>query len=596
MKSQSLFKYLLLFCFFTLSVNVNASHIEGGEITWTCNGSGEFIFQVKTYKDCSGIPGPGSIVLNTDAPGFLTGIPCTLISSVDISPTGPGCPTCATPNGQVTAVLQLIYTSSPIVINGVPPLAGWYFAYIDCCRNGAITNLSAMGSGNFILRAIMYPFNNSNTSPCFDSSPQFAEAPTLAVCTGDSINYSHAAFDAELDSLVYEWAQPLDGSSYPSASYPFSFGYSYTSPIPSTMQNASNVPATMDSSSGMISFFSFSMGSFVTVTKVTSFKCGIKTAEIFREMQVSISPCPIGAGVYNTAPDIVGGLNVEDIYVLAGDTVFRNISATDIEYLSAANGGAPQSVTLTAVSPHLGLNDTSYSVGCLIPPCAAMSSATPITSPWAVSSDFTFPTACAHAGFSNGCLQHQRCFSFLFKFKDNVCPFNGITNKILNVYVTGPEIVASGNNLFINYLGASFQWCLNGVPIPGATDTIFTPTLSGIYTVIATNGSGCNMLSNAINRSVASVFALPGNERTIYVFPNPLNSSHTLNIQLKDVKPGVASIGIFDNAGRRVKNISPELLTSSDMLVLDISDLAAGYYSVKFNDKSGELTTSFVVQ
>jgi hypothetical protein len=442
----------------------------------------------------------------------------------------------------------------------------------------------------------MYSFNGSNTSPCFDASPQFAEAPTMTVCSGDNINYSHAAYDLELDSLTYEWAAPLEGTTYPSPSYPFAAGFNFQSPTPGPSLNPLNIPATIDANSGLISFTSYTNGAFVTVTKVTSYKCGVKTAEIFREIQFVVDVCAISTGINNTAPDVTGGVYVEDVNVLAGDTVFRTVGATDFEFLSAANGGGFQSVTMDVASPHFGLNDTSYTNGCLVPPCAVMSNLMPKTGVATSGSDFVFPTACSHAGFSSGCLQHQRCFSFLFKFKDNFCPTNGVTNKILNVYVTGPEIVTSGNDLIISYPGASFQWCLNGVPIPGATDTIYTPLASGIYTVIATSGSGCSMLSNPVNRSVASVFALPGQDRTVYVYPNPVNSNRTLNVQLKDVLPGQSVIFIYDNSGRRVKSVTAKLNTTSDMLILDISELKAGHYTLSFTDKLGELTKSFVVE
>lgn len=586
----------ILLSFFLGYSSVYASHLEGGEITWTCNGSGEFIFKVKLYRDCNGVTAPGSVTLTTDAPGWGSGIFCNQILTKDLSPTGPGCPTCGAPNGFASAVMECVYESAPISISGVPPTSGWYFVYIDCCRNAAVTNLSAAGSGDFTLRAIMYPFNGANTSPCFDASPQFAEAPTMSVCSGDNVNYNHAAFDPELDSLMYEWAVPLDGTIYPSPAYAYAAGYNYQSPTPGPSLNPLNVSASIDASSGLISFRSYTNGAFVTVTKVTSYKCGVKTAEIFREIQFVVDNCTISAGVNNTSPDLNGGLNVEDVTVLAGDTLIRSVGATDYEFLSAANGGALQSITMDVVSPHFGLNDTSFTNGCLIPPCAAMNNIMPRTGIAFVASTFKFPSACAHAGYSNGCLQHQRCFSFLFKFKDNFCSTNGITNKILNVYVSGPEVVASGNDLMISYPGASFQWCLNGVPIPGATDTIYTPVASGIYTVIATSGFGCSMLSNPVNRSVASVFALPGQDRTVYVYPNPVSANRTLNIQLKDVLVGQSVLFIYDNTGRRVKSVSTILNTTSDMLILDISELKAGLYTLSFTDKLGELTKSFVVE
>jgi len=45
---------------------------------------------------------------------------------------------------------------------------------------------------------------------------------------------------------------------------------------------------------------------------------------------------------------------------------------------------------------------------------------------------------------------------------------------------------------------ATFQWYLNGNPIPGATGSSYTATAAGTYTVVATNGSGSTTSSAAV--------------------------------------------------------------------------------------------------
>ncbi|MBK9319998.1 MAG: hypothetical protein IPM91_15180 [Bacteroidetes bacterium] len=94
----------------------------GGEITWECVKSGpnigRFIFTVKLYRDCNGVNGPNSINLETNAPGYAGGILCNLITQTDISPVGPGCPTCANPMGFANAVEEFVYKSAPIFITG----------------------------------------------------------------------------------------------------------------------------------------------------------------------------------------------------------------------------------------------------------------------------------------------------------------------------------------------------------------------------------------------------------------------------------------------------------------------------------------------
>jgi len=120
-------------------------------------------------------------------------------------------------NGDVGAVEEYIFeTLNPITLTGVPPAQGWQFTWDNCCRNGAITNLTNPSSEGFTLRASMFPFLDPITGvatpadPCFDSSPEFKEQPKTILCTGFPFSYSHNAYDDELDELIYNWARPLD--------------------------------------------------------------------------------------------------------------------------------------------------------------------------------------------------------------------------------------------------------------------------------------------------------------------------------------------------------------------------------------------------
>lgn len=582
---------LLLFPIFS-----NASHLMGGEITWRCDGNGSFVFQVKLYRDCNGIPGPGSLTLTTNAPASGGTISCSLLTQIDISPQGIGCPSCLTPMGLSNAVEEFIYESAPVQLSGVPPAGGWYFYYNDCCRNGAISNL--LVNGDFTLRAFMYPFSGQNVNPCLDNSPYFAEPPTLGICTGDPVSYGHIAIDIDLDSLQYEWAHPLENG-FPGTNVPFTTGYSYQSPLPGLTQSPLNIPASLDPNHGIISFQSVTPGSFVTVTKVSSYKCGQLVSEIFREVQVTLIPgCFITTNppVLNTAPDLNPNTPLDSVSVLAGDTLFYNINATDLEFLTASAGGSIQSLTLTSKGMAFGTHDTSYTTGCLIPPCAVLTHTSPFTMPAVISENMVWPTACAHAGFNNGCLQHARVFPFAFKINDNFCPAQGVVFKSLLAYVTGPLIYAVGNSLAVSYPGVSLQWYLNGVPIPNATDTIYTPTQGGIYSVIATTGSGCLMMCNSVNKVLSGIESAEENVPSIKIFPNPAAGTSILNVLVRNMPTGSNVMNVTDVSGRLVKQI-PLLVSSADEhLLIDLSELSKGVYSISLKGKVNIVQCTMVLE
>ena len=466
---------------------LHASHLMGGEITWRCAGT-SYIFTVKLYRACEGITAPPSVQLNTNAP--VGAINCNPIAVNDLTPTGNGCPFCfpAPPVGTANAVEEHIYESAPIALNGVPPATGWYFAYTDCCRNTSITNLGNSGTGSFTLRALMYPYNGTNTNPCFDNSPQFSERPQMATCSGDTTLYNANAIDIELDSLTYSWASPLDGGSYATSSpYPFAFGYSANSPLPSTNQNPSNVAVTLHPSTGVVKFFSVTSGVFVTCTKVTAYKCGIKVAEVFREIQIAlVAGCnqpnlPPVNGALNTAPDITNQANVNyyDVIdtVYAGDTVQYDIYAKDFEYLKNIIPLQLQSISLSATSVMFGTNYTSTTTGCLYPPCAVLmqlngfptpliDTTPPIQPVWIsglMKFRFKWVTDCNHLDKTVGCTTAKSVYNFVFKVTDNFCPSPSVNFNTFTIVVKAPPAV----------LAARFK-CLDVLP-NGNTSLTFLP-------------------------------------------------------------------------------------------------------------------------
>lgn len=583
---------ILLFLIFVSPLY--ASHLMGGEITWRCNGTGQFVFQVKLYRDCNGVPGPQSINLVTNAPGG--NISCLLVSQNDISPQGIGCPTCPNPMGLSNAVEEFIYESAQLSLNGTPPPTGWYFYYNDCCRNASIVNLSTQ-QNDFTLRAFMYPFSGQNTNPCMDNSPYFPEPPTLGVCIGDTISYGHVAIDNDLDSMHYSWDHPLENG-FPGTNVPFNSGYSYQSPLPGPTQNPLNYAAVLDPNHGIITFKSVTSGSFSTVTKVSSYKCGQLVSEIFREVQITlIANCIISTNptVYNTAPDLYPNLPVESISIVAGDTLFYSLMVTDFEALTSSAGGGPQTMTLNANGMAFGDGDTSFNNGCLLPPCAVLTLPTPFSGPLMFVENMTWPTVCAQAGFNNGCLQHVRVFPFLFKINDNFCPAQGVVYKSLLVNVTGPLIYITGNSLAVSYPGVSLQWYLDGVAIPNATDTIFTPTQSGIYSVIATTGSGCMMMCNSVNRVLSGVNSIENETSSLQVFPNPSAGNNIVNVLLHNAKTGSNMIRVIDITGKMVKQIPIYVSTTNEHLLIDLGGLSKGIYTIQMYLGSKEIQSKIVL-
>ncbi len=516
----------------------HASHGMGGEITWTCLPSGQFKFQMKFYRDCNGIPGPVTVSLNTTVPG-VPNIPLALISQTDISPVGllpngvSSCLTC-TQGGSIPVpglVEEFIYQSAPIVLPGIPPSAGWVFSWGECCRSSALTNITGAGSSGFRNRAVMYPYQLTTTSPCFDSSPFFTEKPSTIICTGLPFKYSSGAIDPEHDSLVYSWANPETDAG---AIIPFAPGYSVNSQLPSPVQNPINVAAVLGSSTGEIAFTSFTGGYFVTVISVSAYKCGIKVAEIFREINVVLNNnCPpVFSGPNNppvmNAPFIDPGTGLLTSYsdtVSAGDTVNFLLSITDFDLFL---NGAGQTITVVGSGAQFGTNYIDPAAGCLIPPCATISGGLPVIFNIGGQINFNWVTTCEHAlGSDTLCTNTSNTYYFTIKAMDNYCPANGTTLATiaitvreipLPVSVSGPPGICAGDTIVLTASGSqSYLWNT------GQTDPVLLVTEPGVYYVTGDTAAYCTgpSLPIYIGQGTIPNVAITASEDTLCYYGQP---------------------------------------------------------------------------
>ena len=430
---------------------LSATHYMGGEITWTCTPQGNFRFTMKLYRECYTSGGSSAAtfgateILTTTAPGFPS-ITMTRIALTDLSPQC-GCPGGATiycpgmpaGNANMGALQENLYTSDAsypngVPLTGIPPVTGWSFSNTTCCRN---SSANIPGQPAYWIRAMMYPYNNTNVSTCFDNSPKFDERPSTVICTGYPYTYNHVASDVELDSLAYEWAQPCSAANTPIVA--FSPGYTFNSPLPGPLQNPLNVAATINPLTGVISFTSYTNGAFVTVTKVTAYKCGIKVAEIFREMQVVLLSCGSNNPPVVTPPfqNALGQYTLYNTTVYAGQLVNFSISATDFEYCPGATPPTPQTLKLFAVGAQFGAPINPG--GCINPPCANLTPTptftVPLTGQFGVQTSFSWQTTCAHLATNVGCGSTSNTYNFLFKTMDNFCPAPGIRYATVTITV-----------------------------------------------------------------------------------------------------------------------------------------------------------------
>ncbi len=488
-----------------------ATHLLGGEITWECIKSGpnagKFIFKMLLYRDCgtgTATIGTGNQTLQVHNNPNLSSITMYYQYKADISPgvNGNCNPNimCNQVGSGMGAVEEYYFESLPITLTGTPPPNGWVFTWTSCCRPGTITNISSAGSQGYTLRAIMYPYNNQNVNPCFDSSPKFAEKPRTIICPGYLFQYNHNATDPELDSLRYEWAPAygqlgIGGWNPPSnpSIVPYVAPYSFNNPSPGN-------PTINPNTGEIVINNTTTIGSFATCVKVTAYKCGIKVAEIFRDIPIIYGNCSGGGNnnnpptVYiNAQPLTIGATIIDTVEV--GDFISFNLSSLDFDL---NNGTTPQINCVQPSGIQLGAGLTNPNSGCLNPPCAYFSGGVnngKICAPTGFNTTFNWQITCNHLGFNQLCFQQNNVYTFVFKVTDDNCPIQGLNFYTYKVVIKSPPAIPSPVIRCANVLpDGSVELTWKNPPFPTYKDSnsfygyvIYTSnSLAGPYIVVDT--------------------------------------------------------------------------------------------------------------
>lgn len=554
-----MFKQILtLITLLFLSFSGKASHVMGGDITWTCQG-GNYVFQLVFYRDCNGaIINTGSETIDVWGHPSISTITLNYVSSSDVSPTctpvtgSPvplDCGIGASGGNGAGAIEKAVYRSNPINLVGTPPASGWIFTFQDFSRSAGITNLVDPSNAGITITAKMFAIPGGAAGTCVDNSPQFLQEPYFVSCTGEAYEYNMNAVDVDLDSLRIMFGQALNH--FPSLAYNpptspapivYEAGFSFLSPTPGTGMNAGNIPAQVDPSSGKLTFLSNNTGNFIVKIVAQSFRNGVLIAEVEREMQLIVTNC---AG-NNNKPVINGPFAGSfETTVNAGDLVTFNLNSTDIEVLQ---DGSPQNNILSATGLLFGTNYTS-TTGCAIAPCATLNTTPLITMPQGVNTTFNWQTSCDHLVNANGQAAVSIPYHFVFKVQDDYCQvpkvsYATITINILNPGVlAAPEIsciqsdatgdvtinwnqVADPSGTFTEYQIYSVQNGLIGTVGNIATTSFTHVGVTQENDYYLATASGCNGNALRYSDTISNIFLTlnnPNNGTALLVWNDPVN-------------------------------------------------------------------------
>ncbi len=274
--------YLSVVLFF-ICLQVNASHIVGGEMTYKYLNNNNYEIKLVIYRDCfNGVPpfdNPATIIVynNIGATINTLSIPILLKDSIQNTISDP----CIVPPSNICYE----YARYSATVNLPPITGGYYLVYQKCCRNITISNLNTpAGTGATFTEHIP----GLETNAWQNSSPEFNSLPQTFLCVNTPFSYNHNATDLDGDSLVYAYTEAYESFIPSSIIYNacnYAPNYSYSAPFGATV----NIP--VQSNTGVISGTPNLLGQFVIVVQAKEYRNGVLIGLHRRDYQFNITPC-----------------------------------------------------------------------------------------------------------------------------------------------------------------------------------------------------------------------------------------------------------------------------------------------------------------
>ncbi len=292
---------ILCVLFTLLCSDVHASHIVGGEFTYTYLGdsaSGGFTFykyqvNLSIYEDClTGDPeaiaqdNPAFFSAYNMQTGLLTELDTNIfyISSIQVPINFSN--SCIS-NIPATCVLKK--TFSKVYAFKANP-AGYLIVYQRCCRNASIVNIQNPGNAGSTYYATIPPTALKNNSAVFKNYP-----PQI-ICLNNPLYYDNSATDADAgDSLSYgftsalEYGDPSNVKPYPNP--PPYDSVTYIPPYSPQVPFTGFPPIQINPATGLITGTPNRIGRYLVAVYCHEWRGGVIINTIQREFQFVVTDC-----------------------------------------------------------------------------------------------------------------------------------------------------------------------------------------------------------------------------------------------------------------------------------------------------------------
>ena len=473
---------ILLLFLFSFNISLKAVHVAGGDITYSALGNNQYKIYLSIYADCA--TGSSNLFGKTQPIKFKStcgGTASLSVKIVDSAPFGTEISQlCASQlsnskckGGIFPGMWMFRYEG---VITLAPVCNTWKMSWTECCRNGAITNLTGPLSQSNYIESTLNSLNDST-----NSSPQFHAQPIPYVCVNQPVSYSYGVSEPDGDSLRYQIIPALKAAGSPLAYNPT---YSGFSPIPGI---------TINPSTGLVTFTPTIIGNFVVVVRITEFDRITKQVlgTVMRDMQFVVINCnnTVPSATAGTISNFSGNAIQKGPYTIemcAGNTFNFTATYTDVDLTD--------SLTF--------LTDSASSL-----PGAIITKVGTGTNTLTLNINWTAP------GGSQG-----KNLTFTIIISDGACPIVGQQTytyqvKILDATVASSDITICGSQTAqLDATGGSiFDWSvISGDPITPTnfscnpcSNPIASPSITTTYELVS------NLTGTCKSRDTVTVYVVP---------------------------------------------------------------------------------------
>ena len=275
------------------SFGLRASHIVGGDISYTCLGNNQYEIELSVFRDCF-YGNPDAFFDNPASVGIFNqfGILVTEIKMYYMA------------DDTLDNVLNdpCLFVPSDVCVHTttyrktvtLPSIPGGYqIVYQRCCRNQTINNIELPDETG----GTYFVFLREAAMAVCNSSPKFGGVAPIFICVNKEIDYDHSAIDVDGDSLVYKLCTPFAGATLanPKPIPPNAPPYEEVVWVPpyseSDMLGNPNDPLAIDPETGYLSGLPTIMGQFVVGICVEEYRNGVLLSRVRRDFQYNVGVC-----------------------------------------------------------------------------------------------------------------------------------------------------------------------------------------------------------------------------------------------------------------------------------------------------------------